>query len=90
MKSTEEKKRELLNAPVGRMVFYLALPAVASMLVTALYNMADTYFVGRIDTVATGAVRKGMWNWVPMVLMIVPISSEQNRPCAIAPSASMP
>ncbi|MBQ9544213.1 MAG: MATE family efflux transporter [Clostridia bacterium] len=56
MKSTEEKKRELLNAPVGRMVFYLALPAVASMLVTALYNMADTYFVGRIDTVATGAV----------------------------------
>ena len=55
-KSTEEKKKQLLNDPVGRLVFSLALPAVASMLVTALYNMADTYFVGQIDTVATGAV----------------------------------
>ena len=40
--------------------------------------------------VMTWAVRKPMWNWVPMVLRIVPISSEQNRPCAIAPSASIP
>ena len=34
--------------------------------------------------------RKGKFNCCPSVLTIVPISSEQNRPCAIAPSASMP
>ena len=31
-----------------------------------------------------------MWNCVPSVLRMVPISREQNRPCAIAPRASMP
>ena len=31
-----------------------------------------------------------MWNWVPMVLRIVPISREQKRPWAMAPRASMP
>ena len=40
--------------------------------------------------VATACVRNPMWNWVPTVLMIVPISSEQNSPCAMALSASMP
>ena len=40
--------------------------------------------------VATAFVRNPMWNWVPTVLMIVPISSEQNSPCAMALSASMP
>ena len=40
--------------------------------------------------VQTGLVRKPMWNCVPSVLMIVPISSEQKSPCAIAESASMP
>ena len=30
--------------------------------------------------VMTWAVRKPMWNWVPMVLRIVPISREQKSP----------
>ena len=41
-------------------------------------------------TVATAIVRNGMWNCVPMVFMIVPISKEQKSPCAMAPSASIP
>ena len=41
-------------------------------------------------TVATAIVRNGMWNCVPRVLMIVPISREQKSPCAMAPSASIP
>ena len=40
--------------------------------------------------VAIGCIRKPMCSWVPKVLMIVPISREQNRPWAIAPSASIP
>ena len=39
--------------------------------------------------VMTWAVRKPMWNWVPMVLRIVPISREQKRPWAMAPRASI-
>ena len=39
--------------------------------------------------VATALVRKPIPSWVPKVLMIVPIRSEQNSPWAIAPIASM-
>lgn len=46
----------LTQAPVRRVVLTLALPSVVSMLATSLYNLADTYFVGRISTPATAAV----------------------------------
>ena len=34
----------------------MAIPTIISMLVTALYNMADTFFVGKLDTQSTAAV----------------------------------
>ena len=34
----------------------MAVPTIISMLVTSLYNIADTYFVGQINTQATAAV----------------------------------
>ena len=52
----EERFRRMTTEPVSRLIPALALPTIASMLVTALYNMADTYYVGRIDTSATAAV----------------------------------
>ncbi|MDD4159523.1 MAG: MATE family efflux transporter [Synergistaceae bacterium] len=42
--------------PVPRLVISLAVPTVISMLVTAIYNTADTFFVSRLGTSATGAV----------------------------------
>lgn len=35
------------KAPVPKAVFTLAVPTVVSMLVTIIYNMADTFFVGQ-------------------------------------------
>ncbi|HCW54572.1 MAG TPA: MATE family efflux transporter [Clostridium sp.] len=35
------------NAPVRKAYFKLALPVVFSMIVTLIYNMADTYFIGQ-------------------------------------------
>ncbi len=46
----------LTQAPVGRAVRQMAWPAVLTMLTTSFYNMADTCFVGRIDTQSTAAV----------------------------------
>lgn len=46
----------LTTAPVGRVIGTLALPTIVSMLVTSLYNLADTFFVGRLGTQATAAV----------------------------------
>lgn len=46
----------LTAAPVHRVILTMAAPTIISMLVTSLYNMADTYFVGRINTQCTAAV----------------------------------
>lgn len=48
--------RFLTSAPVPKVIGSLATPAIVSMLMTSFYNMADTYFVGRINTQATAAV----------------------------------
>ncbi|WP_416339783.1 MATE family efflux transporter [Oscillibacter ruminantium] len=53
----EEKYIRMTTEPVGRLICELAVPCIISMLVTSIYNMADTYFVGKLDSnSATGAV----------------------------------
>ena len=53
----QEKYIQMTTAPVGRLIGRLAVPTVVSMLITSVYNMADTFFVGQLDnTSATGAV----------------------------------
>ena len=54
--SLQEKHIRMTTAPVKRLVFQLAIPTIISMLVTALYNIADTFFVGRVGTQATAGV----------------------------------
>ena len=52
-----EKYKQMTEPPVGRLVCKLAVPCIISMLVTSFYNMADTYFVGMLNSnAATGAV----------------------------------
>lgn len=46
----------LTTAPIRRVIPTMAIPTIISMLVTALYNMADTFFVGKLDTQSTAAV----------------------------------
>lgn len=47
---------QMTLAPVPRLILRLAVPTIISMLVTSIYNMADTFFVGQLGTSATGAV----------------------------------
>ena len=46
----------MTETPVSRLVLKLGIPTTISMLVTNIYNMADTYFVGTLGTSASGAV----------------------------------
>lgn len=43
-------KEEILfeEAPVGRAVLTLVIPTIISQLITVIYNMADTFFIGQI------------------------------------------
>ena len=52
----EERFARMTQTPVERLIVSLAIPTVISMMVTGIYNTADTYFVGSISTEATAAV----------------------------------
>jgi putative MATE family efflux protein len=52
----DEKYARMTEAPVERLVCAMAVPTISIMLISALYNMADTYFVGALGTQATAAV----------------------------------
>ena len=52
----EARHDYLTKTPVPRLICILSVPTIISMMVTNLYNMADTFFVGRISTQATAAV----------------------------------
>ena len=46
----------MTQTPVPQLILKLAVPTIISMLVTGIYNTADTFFVGRISTQATASV----------------------------------
>ena len=52
----QQRNQMMLNAPVSRVIPRLAIPTIISMLITAIYNMADTFFVSQLGTSASGAV----------------------------------
>lgn len=51
-----DKYTLMTTAPVPRLIGSLAVPTIISMLITSFYVMADTYFVGKINTQSTAAV----------------------------------
>ena len=51
-----EKFVKMTTGSVEKLVFSLALPSIAIMIISALYNMADTYFVSSLGTSQVAAV----------------------------------
>ena len=56
MNSLDAKYIKMTQTPIPKLVINLAIPSIISMVITAIYNMADTYFVSQINTSASGAV----------------------------------
>lgn len=52
----EERYHQMIETPVDKLIPRMAVPTIISMLVTSIYNMADTFFVSQIGTSASGAV----------------------------------
>lgn len=53
----DKKREQMLTCPVSELICRMSVPTIISMLVTAFYNLADTFFVGRLNSnSATGAV----------------------------------
>ena len=56
MDAKQDTLTRMTTQPVKKLILRLAGPTIASMLISSLYNMADTFFVGRIGTFATAGV----------------------------------
>ncbi len=53
--TNDEQYARMTQTPIPALILTLGIPTIISMLVTNIYNMADTYFVGTIGTSASGA-----------------------------------
>ena len=54
--NADAQYNKMVNTPVWKLVTVLAIPTVISMLITAIYNTADTFFVSQLSTQASAAV----------------------------------
>ena len=54
--AAEAQYRRMMETPIPRLVTSLAVPTVIGMLITVIYNTADTYFVSQINKSASAAV----------------------------------
>ena len=53
---TAQQFRKMTETSIPKLILSLAAPTILSMLITSIYNLADTFFVGQISTSASGAV----------------------------------
>lgn len=56
MQNDQAQFIKMTETPVHKLITSLAIPTIISMLVTAIYNIADTFFVAKLGTSASGAV----------------------------------
>ena len=47
--------KKMTETPVPKLILQLGIPTTISMLITSIYNMADTYFVGTLGESAQAA-----------------------------------
>lgn len=56
MSRSQEQYKKMIETPIPPLIISLAIPTITSMLISSIYNMADTFFVSKLGTSASGAV----------------------------------
>lgn len=69
-----EHENKLASAPVGRLLFELALPAIAAQVVNLLYNMVDKIYIGHIPENGPLALT-GLGVAFPIIILIAAFSA---------------
>lgn len=55
--NNQKQKMELLgNAPIPKALLAMGIPTMIGMLINALYNLVDAYFVGGLGESQMGAI----------------------------------
>ena len=89
MSQSHRSEEALSSAPIGPLMFKLALPAVAAQLINMLYNIVDRIYIGHIPEVGRTALT-GLGITFPILMLIsaftafagmggAPLRSEERR-----------
>ena len=65
--SIEQKREEMLTAPIEKIICSMAIPTILGMLMMAFYNMTDTFFVGMLHKVELTAAVGIIFSFLSMV-----------------------
>ena len=74
MKENKSKDVNLGKDPVGRLLMTLAIPAITSQVINALYNMVDRMYIGHIEGVGAAALT-GIGVSFPIIMIITAFAS---------------
>ena len=64
-----DKKADLGTAPIGKLLFRLAIPTVVAQLINMLYNIVDRIYIGRIPEVGSLALT-GVGVCMPLIMIV--------------------
>ena len=56
MSNVDIHYKKMTETPVSKLIITLGIPTTISMLITSIYNLADTYFVGTLGESAQGSI----------------------------------
>ena len=65
----DDNKRFLGTAPIGKLLFKLAIPTVVAQLINMLYNIVDRIYIGHIPEIG-GAALTGVGLFTPILMLI--------------------
>ncbi|WP_297297659.1 MATE family efflux transporter [uncultured Brachyspira sp.] len=69
LNDTNSKANDLSNKPVGRLLFQLALPAIAAQIINVLYNVVDRMYIGHIQDIGAMALT-GVGVTMPVIMAV--------------------
>ena len=64
-----DKKADLGTAPIGKLLFKLAIPTVVAQLINMLYNIVDRIYIGHIPEVGSLALT-GVGVCMPLIMIV--------------------
>ena len=70
MNASEAQYKKMTETPVPKLIITLGIPTIISMLITNIYNMADTFFVGQLDNTSASAAVGVVFGYMAVVQAI--------------------
>ncbi|ASJ22182.1 MATE family efflux transporter [Brachyspira hampsonii] len=67
--NNNSKSNDLANKPVGKLLFQLALPAIAAQIINVLYNVVDRMYIGHIPDIGAMALT-GVGVTMPVIMAV--------------------